>query len=377
MREDTNSFLYMPLFLVTVGELPEAEAHAWRQHPLSRDWWADAAAIMRAVPPVDGGALRAALATVEPWYPQARASAALVEANLLGATASLTDVVMLLADATGHIPSVVQDVLLQVYGDVGFSRELDSRADLFRDEGAFPLAPRQDETTGPIAATRLDGDERRPEEGGQQRPRLRLTIQGSNGRVPSAMQADLAVTTTEGSSARPRPVYPPAPNSDSDDTTSDEDEGGRDDEAEGHNDPVEAAVAPTRIPVEAWEALDGVNLREEMGRPVRTVQDVPVFMRAGVKQAFSLALAAMRAAYNPEGRRTTSHRGATTEGMEAVRANVAHALTENGRQGRRGQKRTLGKSQSVHGRALGCVAGRGQPTARDQYHRDIDRGRDA
>ena len=37
-----------------------------------------------------------------------------------------------------------------------------------------------------------------------------------------------------------------------------------------------------------------------------------MFMRAGVKQAFSLALAAMRAAYNPEGRRTTSHRGATT-----------------------------------------------------------------
>ena len=54
------------------------------------------------------------------------------------------------------------------------------------------------------------------------------------------MQAALA----EGSSARARPVYPPTPSSDSDDTMSDEDDG-RDDEAEGHDDPVEAAVAPS------------------------------------------------------------------------------------------------------------------------------------
>ncbi|CAE7722410.1 unnamed protein product [Symbiodinium sp. CCMP2592] len=47
----------------------------------------------------------------------------------------------------------------------------------------------------------------------------------------------------------------------------------------------------------AWSSLDTVDLAADFGRPMHTMQSVPVFLRAGVRQAFVFALRAVREAY--------------------------------------------------------------------------------
>ena len=51
------------------------------------------------------------------------------------------------------------------------------------------------------------------------------------------------------------------------------------------------------IPAPAWSSLDAVDLAAEFGTPVPTIQDVPAFLRAGVRQAFVLAMRALREAH--------------------------------------------------------------------------------
>ena len=51
------------------------------------------------------------------------------------------------------------------------------------------------------------------------------------------------------------------------------------------------------IPAAVWSSLDAVDLAAEFGTPVPTMQSVPVFLRSGVRQAFVLALLALRDAY--------------------------------------------------------------------------------
>ncbi|CAE7233923.1 PPP1R12B [Symbiodinium sp. CCMP2592] len=51
------------------------------------------------------------------------------------------------------------------------------------------------------------------------------------------------------------------------------------------------------IPALAWSSLDAVDLAAEFGTPVPTMQSVPAFLRAGVRQAFVFALRPLREAY--------------------------------------------------------------------------------
>ncbi|CAE7438573.1 unnamed protein product [Symbiodinium sp. CCMP2592] len=51
------------------------------------------------------------------------------------------------------------------------------------------------------------------------------------------------------------------------------------------------------ISAAAWSSLDAVDLAAEFGTPVPTMQSVPAFLRAGVRQALVLALRALREAY--------------------------------------------------------------------------------
>ena len=55
--------------------------------------------------------------------------------------------------------------------------------------------------------------------------------------------------------------------------------------------------AARRIPARAWRDLDGIDLAEEFGAAVRTVQGVPHFLRPGLRQAFRLALTELHRAY--------------------------------------------------------------------------------
>eukprot|EP00439_Symbiodinium_sp_Y106_P018005 s6995_g2.t1 len=51
------------------------------------------------------------------------------------------------------------------------------------------------------------------------------------------------------------------------------------------------------ISASAWSSFDAVDLTAEFGTPVSTMQSVPVFLRSGLRQAFVLALRALREAY--------------------------------------------------------------------------------
>ena len=50
----------------------------------------------------------------------------------VGAIVTLADVVHAIADGGGYIAPRLQDVMLQIFGDTGYSRELDANADAFR-----------------------------------------------------------------------------------------------------------------------------------------------------------------------------------------------------------------------------------------------------
>ena len=42
--------------------------------------------------------------------------------------------------------------------------------------------------------------------------------------------------------------------------------------------------APEAITTESWIALDTVNLEEEFSNPVKPLQEVPIFLRSGLRQ---------------------------------------------------------------------------------------------
>eukprot|EP00973_Karenia_brevis_P039152 5407871-Karenia_brevis.AAC.1 len=49
-----------------------------------------------------------------------------------GEMVHMAQAIDMLRNPYGYVESVIQDVLLQVYGNIDFSRELDARADAFR-----------------------------------------------------------------------------------------------------------------------------------------------------------------------------------------------------------------------------------------------------
>ena len=57
------------------------------------------------------------------------------------------------------------------------------------------------------------------------------------------------------------------------------------------------AAPPLRESRPAWSSFDAVDLTAEFGTPVPTMQSVPVFLRSGLRQAFVLALRALREEY--------------------------------------------------------------------------------
>ena len=48
------------------------------------------------------------------------------------------------------------------------------------------------------------------------------------------------------------------------------------------------------LPPETWQCLDDVNLIEELGYSVPTIQEMPFFLRAGIREAYTLALTRIR-----------------------------------------------------------------------------------
>ena len=65
-----------------------------------------------------------------------------IQANLTEQPVYLVEAIRCVAQRNGYIAAAVQELLLQIYGDSGFSREINARADAFR-EASWDHAPPQ------------------------------------------------------------------------------------------------------------------------------------------------------------------------------------------------------------------------------------------
>ena len=132
VNEGTNSFLYMPLLLDASGFLAQEDVNTWTGHALSRAWWQDTIAVLQALPEVPADAIREGLEQVASHSAREEESLQVFLRRISQRSVSLTEIMHVLLPENGHLPNLVQDVVLQIYAGVSLSRELDARADGFR-----------------------------------------------------------------------------------------------------------------------------------------------------------------------------------------------------------------------------------------------------
>ena len=166
-----------------------------------------------------------------------------------------------LGEPDGYLIATVQEALLQCYGGQAFALEVDRHSDRFRQR---PRSPPPDPEGGLTGAADAPGSAEAPSRHGAER---------------------------ENASAAPAPPGHP---------TLEEDRAAADsDGTEG------AAAAPAARPAgtsatltrEAGRWLDTLDLLANFRSPVPTLQTVPRFLVAGVRQALVVALEAIRAAH--------------------------------------------------------------------------------
>ena len=178
-----------------------------------------------------------------------------------GALINLGEAVQVLADPQGYISANFQDVLLQCYGGPAFASDLD------RTSNAFRIRPPPSPSSGLSQS--------RGQEGGD-----------DNANGPDA--------SMEGGSG--------SGSSDTEPTTGSEPDhavpiGGRRRRRRprrGQTASTSQSFTAEPLPPEAWDALDGVSLQDELGQTVPTIKEVPFFMRAGLRDAFTLGLTRIR-----------------------------------------------------------------------------------
>ena len=147
--EAARSWLYVPLLLHAAGELHAPAASAWAQHPTFAAVWPRWVAHLRRAAALPHSRLRAATfiqaaaASLSPLWPH-RAFRDLAPEDLCDTTGA----VCRCRDASGYIPALLQEVLLQLYGGEAFCLELDQH---LRQASAHPqqgvpedAAPAQD-----------------------------------------------------------------------------------------------------------------------------------------------------------------------------------------------------------------------------------------
>ena len=134
-----NSRLYVPLLLDGAGLLPESAAGGWHSHPLSERWWEGTVGHLRASAAVSAVDFVDSLRS----QPADAAHASLHEladaVSRQSGQLTITRAVSLALDARGYIQPLVQDVLLQTFGGLMLSSEIDMLSNGFRGPRAIGL----------------------------------------------------------------------------------------------------------------------------------------------------------------------------------------------------------------------------------------------
>ena len=238
----TNSWLYMPLLLDGAGLLSPPAAEAWRSHAPYADTWPALVTTLVASAPVRATDLAAAV-----W------SAAEADADPGGTTEDCGHV----CSCLGAQPTACLTLRQAVSAAAGAHGYLTAAT-----QSAF-LQLFGGVTLAAEAAALAD--------------RARAFLQTAAPRAPRRRR---------GRAAAPPPAVP-----------------------EASGDGIPAVDATTDAPQvmrgaigrQAWQDLDNIDVQAELRQPVPTLQDVPPFLRAGVRRALVFALQAVRDADLGEG----------------------------------------------------------------------------
>ena len=278
----------MPLLHAGAGDLTETATQAWQRHSVAEARFGELGRALQRAPPAQPTTilrfLLAELARVDrdPAHGAAAADVASVEAltALPAAPLSLSRAVALCMNAQGYVPAAAQVALLQTYGGVAVDSAAQTLAEDMQRDAACPRSKRSRRG----CRARRTRDDPRPRPGA----------------------TDIASDDEHHSV----PVCP---------------------------DSAAAAGADT------WRALDDVDLAAEMRRPVPTLQDVPPFVRAAVRDALVQALRRLRRALTEPG---------SAEGVDAARAWKLFLLaprvllTRTDQHGSQGRAELLGRASA-------------------------------
>ena len=128
----TNSAFYVPLFLDAAGFLDDPCRVAWENHPLSSSWWRDAVSMLRDVHPISREHLLFNLQVVADSMPDIRMILQRLSHQQMDQMLSFSDAILPFIQHNGYIDSRAQEILLQCFGDAGFSSRIDILTDAFR-----------------------------------------------------------------------------------------------------------------------------------------------------------------------------------------------------------------------------------------------------
>ena len=131
-RGDTNSAFYVPLFLDAADLLNEHSRSSWENHLLSVTWWRKAVTLLRDEAPISRQQL---IANLEPVMHHVSGVQNLIREmrqHNLNQSLSFRDAVTPLIQHDGYIHRNIQEILLQAYGDAGFSARVNVLTNAFR-----------------------------------------------------------------------------------------------------------------------------------------------------------------------------------------------------------------------------------------------------
>ena len=286
----TNSRFYVPLLLHAAGMASPETRALWAADASIGDWWRRCVDAVSARPFLPVGDTLAGIALVaqargddlsrSPPFQRLVAWAAPRSSGAESLSVMLRAVAV---PGEGHyLPAAIQEgfltLLLGQHGALALERDVDAlrQHDALPFAAPSPAAPPEvlpnvhglhQEMPAPQAAPA--GPAASPA-APQTRPHVSLTD------VPDATHGDQAIADRIDEALPAQPHADPF--------------GGASPEGAGHS-------AHSSVPAFAWSHLDDVDLAAEFSTPVPTLQSVPAFLRPGVRQAFVLALRALREAY--------------------------------------------------------------------------------
>ncbi|CAK0864133.1 unnamed protein product, partial [Prorocentrum cordatum] len=258
----TNSAVYVPLLLAAAGLLDPSEGAQWSEHRLTQAWWQPTVETLRLAEPVLTGPFVQMLAYTDARPGEVPAVLAADGGERPGHVSFAPVAQAVAHSSTGYIQPLVQDLLLEAFGGGVLARGVDARTNELRNPSFWADAAPPPPLPPPEAPQEpeLPGD------------------QHANGPAAEGANDGGSNSSTEETDHEAEPAQAPAPS----------------------NGPTE----------ESWAALGGIDLQQELRRFVPTLQNVPRFLRAETRMAFTTALQRIKRGHD-QGNQATTHQGWT------------------------------------------------------------------